>query len=295
MWDGTCEKRATPEAHKFALWLVANQLLRRWWLIPGLPFLYRICIFDRISPKSFTSLIYNTRGIILHCIKYSESSVIAKTYTELFGIQSYMINGVRAKKSKKKPGLLQPLTMLNMTVYHKKGGGIQRIKSLSSIPQKILFSPNISNLTISLFIAEVLYKSIKEEEPNKDLFEFLIYSLENLKSDHIPNNFHIFFLLQLSKFLGFYPSLGEKDTVKFFDKREGIFSNSMPEHPDYIARPESMHLSLLLQSDFEGLPAIQLSAQVRKELLDHIVNYYEHHIPGMSKINSHHVLSMVFS
>ena len=112
-------------------------------------------------------MIYNTRGIILHCIKYSETSVIAKAYTELFGIQSYMINGVRAKKSKNKPGLLQPLTMLNMTVYRKAGGGIQRIKSLSSIPQKIASSAGISNSTISLFIAEVLYKTIKEEEPNK--------------------------------------------------------------------------------------------------------------------------------
>lgn len=231
----------------------------------------------------------------MHCIKYSESSVIAKTYTELFGMQSYIINGVRAVKSKKKPGLLQPLTMLNMTVYHKKAGGIQRIKSVSSIPQKALVSSNISNSTISLFIAEVLYKSIKEEEPNKDLFEFLINSLGHLRSDHVPSNFHIFFTLQLSKYLGFYPSLGEKNAIKFFDKREGTFSNSMPEHPDYIASPESEYLSSLLQSDYNELARIQLSAQSRVDLLDHIVNYYEHHIPGMSKIKSHHVLATVFS
>ena len=240
-------------------------------------------------------MIYNTRGIILHCIKYSETSVIAKAYTELFGIQSYMINGVRAKKSKNKPGLLQPLTMLNMTVYRKAGGGIQRIKSLSSIPQKIASSAGISNSTISLFIAEVLYKSIKEEEPNKDLFEFLMSSLEKLKEDHLPANFHLFFLLQLSKYLGFYPSHGEKDSVNFFDKREGVFSGSMPEHPDYIASPDSENLSLLLQSDFSGLSTIRLSSQARVELLEHIVSYYEHHIPGMGKIKSHRVLATVFN
>ena len=231
----------------------------------------------------------------MHCIKYSESSVIAKTYTELFGMQTYMINGVRSKKSKKKPGLLQPLTMLNMTVYHKESSGIQRIKSLSSIPRQNIRSSSISNSTVSLFIAEVLYKSIKEEEPNKELFEFLIHSLGRLNSEMIPSSFHIFFLLQLSKFLGFYPSSEEKATTAFFDKREGTFSKSMPEHPDYIASPESQHLSRLLQADFEKLESIRIPAQSRNELLEHIVNYYEHHIPGMSKIKSHHVLATVFN
>ena len=216
-------------------------------------------------------MIYNTRGIILHCIKYSESSVIAKTYTEMFGMQSYMINGVRSKKSKKKPGLLQPLSMLNMTVYYKEGNGIQRVNSLNSIPQKIVLSSNISNSTISLFIAEVLYKTIKEEEPNQGLFDFLIEWLERLKGDHISVNFHLFFLLELSKFLGFYPSHEESDSVDFFDKREGTFSASMPEHPDYIAGKESGSLSLLLQSNLYELDAIRLSSQARVELLDHLV------------------------
>lgn len=244
---------------------------------------------------SATSLIYNTRGIILHCIKYSESSVIAKTYTELFGIQSYIINSVRSKKPRNKPGLLQPLSMLNMTVYHKKGNGLQRIKNLSSIPQKTHLTSNVVNSTISLFIAEVLYKSIKEEEPDKDLFMFLIESLKKLRSADIPASFQIYFLLQLSKFLGFYPALVDPGSVKFFDKREGVFSNSMPEHPDYMAMPISKYLSILLQSEFDELSAIRISANDRKELLEHLVNYYEHHIPGMSKIKSHHVLATVFN
>jgi len=149
--------------------------------------------------------------------------------------------------------------------------------------------------TVALFIAEVLYKSIREEEPNQRLFSFLIDSFEQLRGPNLSPNFHIYFMLQLSKYLGFYPSLSKPDVQKFFDKREGIFTNEMPEHPDYIASPVSQYLSQVLQSEFSDLSAIKLPAEDRKELLEHVVSFYEHHVPGMGKIKSHRVLMSVFN
>ena len=141
---------------------------------------------------------HTTRGIVLHCIKYSETSVIAKIYTEKLGLQSYMVKGVRAAKSKSKAAMLQPLTLLEMEVSHRENKGLQYIKEFrrAFIYQSIPFDTLKS--TISFFLLEVISKTIREHEPNDELFEFLYESLCALdRAEKLNPDFHLVFLLRL--------------------------------------------------------------------------------------------------
>ena len=118
-------------------------------------------------------MLSSTKGIVIHHFKYSEKSVIAKIYTKKYGLQSYILNGVRNKKSKNKAAYLQPLSLVEIDANHKDNKGLQRVKTIEfEIPfNSIPFE--IGKSSIAFFIAEILYKSIKEEEANIPLFEFL--------------------------------------------------------------------------------------------------------------------------
>ena len=241
-------------------------------------------------------MIYNTRGIVLRHLKYSETSVIAKIYTERFGLQSYLINGVRSKKATIKVNILQPLSLIDMSVYHKEKSGLQRIREVSSNPPFSSIPYDISKSSIALFIAEILYKSIREEEANTNLFEFLFHSIQIL--DLTTNNcanFHLLFMLQLTKHLGFYPNGKYSDKLNFFDLREGVFLERQPGHPHFIPPPIGAYLNLLSETSFEKLNQINIKPSHRKKLLEHLIEYYELHLSNMNEVKSHRILETVMN
>jgi len=217
-------------------------------------------------------MIYNTRGIVLHHLKYSETSVIAKIYTELFGLQSYLINGVRSKKATIKANILQPLSLVDMVVYHKEKSRLQRIREVSGNPPFSSIPYDIAKSSIALFIAEILYKSIREEEANTNLFEFLFHSIHilDLTAGNCAN-FHLLFMLQLTKHLGFYPNGKYSDKFNFFDLREGVFLERQPEHPHFIPPPLGAYLNLLSETSFEKLNQINIKPDHRKKLLEYLI------------------------
>ena len=241
-------------------------------------------------------MIYKTRGIVLHHIKYSETSVIAKIYTELFGLQSYLINGVRRQKAKVKANLLQPLSLVDMIVYHKEKKGLQRIRDVSGNPPLSSIPYDFPKSSVALFIAEILYKSIREEEANTNLFEFLFHSIQKLDiTTGNCANFHLFFMLQLTKYLGFYPNRKYSGKFNFFDLREGVFSEKQPEHPNFISPPLCVYIDMLSETSFEKLNQISISPEHRKRLLEHLIEYYELHLPNMKNIKSHLVLETIMN
>jgi len=248
-------------------------------------------------------MIYNTRGIVLHHIKYSETSVVAKIYTELFGLQSYLINGVRSKptrtrgrKAKVKANILQPLSLVDMIIYHKEKNGLQRIREVSSNHPFSSIPYVISKSSIALFIAEILFKSIREEEANTNLFEFLFHSIQilDLTTGNCAN-FHLLFMFQLTKHLGFYPNGKYSDKFNFFDLREGVFIEEQRGNPHVIPPPLSAYLNLLSETSFERLNQISIKPDHRKRLLEHLIEYYELHLPNMKKIKSHRILETVMN
>jgi DNA repair protein RecO (recombination protein O) len=239
-------------------------------------------------------MLHQTRGIALHATKFSETSSVVKIYTELFGLQSYLVKGVRKQKAKIKPGLFQPLTLLDLVVYHKEKSSLQNLKEANySHPyQAIPF--DIRKSSIALFINELVYKTIHEEEPHPELFSFLYNTCLDL--DAAGDNFslfHLVFSLQLTRYLGSMPQFNYSAGTPYLNLREGIFQAVAPEHHDFLD-PKMSHLFFQLLKTPEGAGAsIQLPAKIRDLLLEMILVYYRLHMPGFREMQSHHILHTV--
>jgi len=239
-------------------------------------------------------MLHQTRGIAIHATKFSETSSVVKIYTELFGLQSYLVKGVRKQNAKIKPGLFQPLTLLDLVVYHKEKSSLQNLKEANySHPyQAIPF--DIRKSSIALFINELVYKTIHEEEPHPELFSFLYDTCLQLAAT-VDNFslFHLVFSLQLTRYLGCMPQFNYSGKTPFLNLREGIFQASAPEHHDFLD-PAMSHLFFQLLQTPEGAGAsIQVPSKTRDTLLEMILFYYRLHVPGFREIQSHHILHTV--
>ncbi len=240
-------------------------------------------------------MIKKTKGIILRQIKYSESSVIAHIYTEHFGRLSILINGVGVKRKSRRIKLLQPLSILDMEIYRKPSRDIQRVKEMSlHIPySQIPFCPEKN--AIALFISEILYKTLREQEANPALFEFLSNSLQilDIRERHFAN-FHLVFLMNLSKYLGFFPLDNFSDSSAVFDMMNGKYVDAVPWHPNFVKPPLSGVISRLQALNYENLNSLPLSGTQRIHLLEMLMDYYRLHIDNFGEVNSIKILHKVF-
>jgi len=241
-------------------------------------------------------MLVTTKAIVLHHFKYSEKSVIAKVYTEKFGLQSYILNGVRTAKSKNKAVYLQPLSLIEINANHKEKKGLHQLKNLQlSIPYTTI-PFEIGKTSIAFFIAEILYKSIKEEEANPPLFEFLYNAFQvlDLKENNYVN-FHIIFMAQLCHFLGISP---QNKTIEskniYFDLQEGMFLSTQPHHKAFVGSPTSNQLINILNANFSN-NTLLLSYNDRKKLLTLFLDYYSLHLSNFDNLKSLAVLEEVLS
>ena len=239
---------------------------------------------------------HKTRGIVLHLVKFGDTSVIAKIYTEDFGLQSYMVKGVRQKKHKVGPGLFQHLSLLDLDVTHKENSNIQHIKEVkSAYPfQQIPF--DIVRSSIALFLNEVIYKSLKEGDPHAELFEFLFTAIQVLDvSSTTQSCFHHWFCLQFAKKLGFFPMSNYSARDHIFDMQEGMFQDYKPQHSNYIDIPYSKFFYDLSLLSHEALNGFTLPNSQRRQLLKIILEYYQLHLQGFKDVKSHEVLEKIMS
>lgn len=240
-------------------------------------------------------MLNKTRGIVLHYIKYSETSVIVTIYTEKFGRQAYIINGVRSKKAKIKANILQPLFLLDMEVYHKPKRELQRVKEIQNSVVFTSLPYDIRKSTLSIFIAEIIYRTIQEQEPNNDLFEYLYHSVQVLDlKDSGLSVFHIYFLIHLSKYLGFFPSNNYSEKNCYFDLKAGTFVQIKPFHKSFLEKEQSRIFNQLMQFSDNQHENLKASKEDRAGLLEKIVEYYRLHNTGISEIKSMNVLKEVF-
>lgn len=241
-------------------------------------------------------MLYKTRGIVFKSTKYSETSVISQIYTENFGWQSYIFNGVRSSKPKTTAGLLQPLSLLDLVVYHRENKNIQRVSQIryAHIYHSLPF--DIFKSSIGLFLIEILYKSIRQEQTNADLFEYIFNALQLLdEKEGTVANFHLFFMLHLAKYIGFFPHGKYKAPLTIFDLQEGVFTANKPIHEYFIEYPLSKHLSDLLEISFEDMEQLKLNREIRKLLLEKLLLYYKLHIENLKDMKSPQILEKVMN
>lgn len=229
-------------------------------------------------------MLHKTRGIVINYIRYRETSIIAKIYTEKFGIQSYIENGVRSSKGKNKIALFQPLTLLDLVLYHDDKKEIHRISEIkSAYPFKTL-PYDVYKSSIAMFLDEVLNKTLKESNENPVLFDFLYHSLIFLdETEQQFENFHLIFLLKYTFFLGFSPH-DANEIVNQFREANII----IPFDSDYKTL-----INNLITADYQT--PIQISRGARNHLLEVIILFYQLHIEDFGEVKSLQVLREVLS
>ncbi len=240
-------------------------------------------------------MLYTTRGIVFHQTRYSESSLIVKIFTETLGLQSFMVKGVRSKRSKTKAALFQPLTLLNLVVDRREGKSLHYIRDITLDFNYHSVHTDLNKRAVIIFLADLLYRSIREETPNTTLFNWLYHTLTWYDlNDQETLNFHLLFMLQLSRFLGFYPRQHPGLRNDYFDLQEGEFTDSKPEHPAYFGSEMTAYIVKLQNLSFENSGELKLSNKNRRLILDGLLAYYRLHLPGFGELKSVEVLKSIF-
>jgi len=241
-------------------------------------------------------MLHKTRGIVFKTTDYGESSVIVQVFTEKFGLQSYIVNGAKKPKAKIARNMLQPLHLLDMIVYHKNTGNVQRIKELKNTPLLQTIAYDVIKSSIAMFLNEVLYKAVKQQAADENSFGFIFSAIEWL--DHQTEglaNFHLLFLIQLTRYLGFYPDRYLAGDADYFDMKNGVFCRYKPDSVLYLSPPHTQNFALLLQCSFEKMHLLKLTNDDRRYLVQKLLEYYALHIEGFANIRSHEVLEEILS
>ena len=221
-------------------------------------------------------MLQKTRGIVFRFVKFGETSIIANIFTEQFGLQGYMIKGVRTNSRKSKIALFQPMTLVEVVVYHKENAGIMHIKEVKCFHPYQFINANVRKASIAMFINEVLNKSVKEQSHPQEIFNFIAASLISLDAIEQPENFHLMFLIGLSRHLGFGPNLASE-----------VLGGRM------VTMDEEQVLGQLITSEYTTV--IPMTYQQRQNILAVLLRFYQAHSDGFGEMKSVAVLKEVLS
>jgi DNA repair protein RecO (recombination protein O) len=240
-------------------------------------------------------MVHKTKGIVLRTVKYGETSVIVTILTELFGLQSYLVNGVRTSKGKggSKAGMFQPSAMLDLVIYHQESKNLNRLKEYSwSFLYRNILSDVISN-SVALFMIELLQKCLKQPEPNPELYYFMEDALTGLDQGerNIQANFPLFFALHLAGFFGLRIDDNYSEKRNYLDLKEGYFTGEKPTHPHYLDHSLSEVTAHLLKvKQLAELADLPLNKEKRRLLLEAYEDFYSMHIQGFTPLKTLPVL-----
>jgi len=228
---------------------------------------------------------YKSRAIALSYIKHGESAIIAKVFTEEKGLQNFIIKGVRSEKSKKKLGLFQALQLSNINAAYLPKKSLQYLTDISLLNSRRQEGVNMKKNFLSLFVAEVSSKILHENEVDKPLFQFL-WNLKNAlaSSNEIDPNFPILFMIDLSKYMGFYPLNKEENSI-YFNLELGEFTNSTEQLNYYINQENSHYFKALLNNQ-----KITIPYDNRNQLLLDLIDYYKLQHHELKNITSHLII-----
>lgn len=239
-------------------------------------------------------MIIKTRGIVLKVTDYADSSVVTQIFTEELGLQSYIINGAKKPKAKIHINMLQPLHLLEMVAYVKENNGLQHIKEARQTPVFRQIPLDIVKSSLALFLNEVLYKVLKHQQPDSHLFHFIHESILWLDQTQQPvSNFHLCFLMKLSKYLGYLPTL-TSEKMPYFDLAEGIFTKNLPAHTYVLQEPHTTLFYEILRSSHDESHSFQMKHEDRIYLLRQIINFYRLHTENFGTVNSLEILEEIF-
>ena len=241
-------------------------------------------------------MLVKTEAIVLHSLKYGETRLIVEMFTREAGRLSFIVPLPKTPKSRLKKQYFQPMTLLEVECDLRQRAQLQKLRDarLLSTYLSIPFSPE--KLALSLFTAEFLYHALRSEQQNAPLFAYVCDSmqwLDTVESDFA--NFHLTFLMRLSRFLGFYPNLDDYVDGCVFDLRAATFSLLIPTHRDFLQPDDAQRIHTLMRMDFPTMRLYRLSRHDRNRIVDVLLYYYRLHIPQFSELKSLSVLQELWA
>ncbi|TDO98447.1 DNA repair protein RecO [Flavobacterium sp. 245] len=237
-------------------------------------------------------MLVKTKAIVISSLKFQEKSLIVKCFTLSNGLKSYFVrDAFSSRKASQKIAYFQPLSILEIEAVHKNKGTLENFKELKTAVPFQTIHTDIFKSTMVMFLSEVLHYSIQEEEKNESLFLFLETALTWLDHHDEISNFHLILLLEITKYLGFYPDVSEID-LPYFEMIEGVFTlfsgvNSLTEHETNLLKKL---IDLRFDNDQKVFHVVE-----RQILLKILIDYYSFHLDGFKKPKSLEVLKEVFS
>ena len=238
-------------------------------------------------------MLVTTPAIVISALKYGEADLIVKCFTQSNGLKSYLLRRIlKSKKGKLRTAMFQPATQLEIVAVHKDKGTLESIRDAKVLHSYTTLHTDIYKTSIVLFLAEMLKNSIQEEEENKELYTFLENAFLWLDRNEHSANFHLFFILELTRYLGFYPDTSTSSLPHFnmltgnFEYTETIYS---------ITEDNLFILNSLLGIDFDALNTIKLNKTRRAAFVNMVIGYYELHLHGFKKPKSLTILNSLFN
>jgi DNA repair protein RecO (recombination protein O) len=222
-------------------------------------------------------MLHKTPGIVFRFTRFGDTSIIVNVFTESFGLQSYIVNGVRSSSAKGKIALYQPLTLLDMVVYYKENAHVKRIKECKCLHQYHSIHTDVRKSAIAMFLNELLNKTVKDESHTRDLYGFIsnsLIALDDLEQHY--ENFHLIFLIKLSRLLGFGANLVIE-----------VLSGRLTD------RKVESKLEELLSADYHT--PIRMTITQRREILDLLLRFYKDHMDSLGEFKSVQVLQEALS
>lgn len=242
-------------------------------------------------------MLHQTRGIVLRTIKYGETSVVCSVFTELYGVQSYMVQGVRSSKTKgNKAGLLQPASLLDMVVYQKPQANLQRIKEFQTAYIYQSLQEYVVKNSIALFSVELLLRLLPEQAPMPELFaESMDYfkRLDKTDNDKV-GNYPLYFARECCNMLGYNITGNYSERTPYLNMQEGGFTAFPPIQRPFVSDEDARLIGMVLDiNSLDGVAQIPMNGATRFRLLDWFIEFMHSHTQHMGEIKSLPVLRAV--
>ena len=276
-------------------------------------------------------MLIKTEAIVLHSLKYGESRMIVDLFTRQQGRLSCIVSIPKTSKAKIKKQLFQPLTLIDVESDIRPRVQLQKLRDARLLHTPLTLHLSPAKMAISLFLAEFLYHALRgEQQPDEQLFDYMKHSFLWLDAAHDGYaNFHLSFLMHLSRFLGFYPNLesgrlgvsssgrlgvsssgrlgvsssgcldDKPQTLNlkpqsFFDLRESCFCEAPPLHADFLHPEEAARIHDMMRMDYQNMHLFRMSRTDRNRCLDVMLTYYRLHLPSFPELKSLPVLKELF-
>lgn len=239
-------------------------------------------------------MIVKTQAICLKSFAYKESSSMANLYTKDLGLKTYIIQQGRKKTAKVKSSFFQPLQIMNIVVYDNQKNTIQQIKECSLCNDLTSVYTNMVKMSLAFFIDEILHVSLKEDNPNEEMYNFIcqtITTLNDCENTKQLKDFHLYFMYHLACYLGFEPLDNYSKENCFFDIKKGHFSS--PIDTQSIDSQSSLLFHNFISSIKENYSPFTENINQRNELLNILISFFEEHITNHRHIKSQEVLRTI--